>query len=53
MIEKLIFLFVYKSIEHISKRIEQKRMQEQRLENKKEAVFREAMERFKKYKEME
>ncbi|MCK5138484.1 MAG: hypothetical protein KAQ85_01455 [Thermodesulfovibrionia bacterium] len=52
MLEKLIFLFAYKGIEHISRRIEQKRMREQREESKKEALYREAMERFKKYREM-
>ena len=53
MWSKLILFVGYKAIEHISKRIEQKRIREQAEETKKEAVLREAMERFKKYKEME
>ena len=53
MWSKLIFLVGYKAIEHISKRIEQKRMREQRLENEKEVMLRSAMKRFRKYKEME
>ncbi len=52
MWSKLIFLIGYKAIEHISKRIEQKRMREQRLANEKELALRDAMDRFKKYKEM-
>ena len=48
MFEKLIFLTAYKSLEYIFWRIK-KRQQE---ETKKEALYREAMERFKKYKEM-
>ena len=48
MWEKLIFLAAYKGIEFVFRRIERRQQQE----TKREALYREAMERFRKYKEM-